>query len=48
MKMYVSPVVKTILCDEQDLITASTTVFGTDNGVFWPGFALGGENNEQD
>ena len=46
MKVYVSPVIKSIFYDKQDVITSSTTVFGTDNGVFWPGFISGGGANE--
>ena len=46
MKTYVSPVVKTMFYDKQDVITSSTTVLGTDNGVFWPGFTSGGEDYE--
>ena len=50
MRNYVSPIVEKILYNEQDVITSSggTQVFGTDNGVFWPGWDNGGSTNENE
>ena len=49
MRNYVSPIVKMILYNKQDVITSSGTyVYGTDNGVFWPGFTSGGNTDENE
>lgn len=46
MKNYISPVVKKFLFNEQDVVCASGfAIFGTDNGVYWPGF--GNEEESQ-
>ena len=37
MKVYTTPVVEKILYNEQDVITASTVTYDSDNCVWWPG-----------
>ena len=40
-KTYGTPFVKIFLFEEEDVITASVSVDGNDNMVFWPGAPKG-------